>query len=342
MTARVRTGVGLFGDMPMAELVRTAREIEEMGYDDLWFGDERFYRDVYVCLSHIAHATERIGLGVSVTNPYTRHPALTAVAAASVDELSGHRLKLGIGAGGSNHGPLGISRPRPRTAIKEMTEVVRRLWRGEEVDFHGKVIELNSGRLDFTPEHADIPIYVAARGPETLKLAGQIADGAIIGALSSEAGIRYARRQIAAGAALAGRDADEVDVVAWIYTSISDDAAAARAAVARLVVNSLQNSRDILAEIGLELPDDLRAFFERTLWSQAIDVVDEAAKLLPQHIVDQLSLTGTVREVAQKIERIALSGVREIAVLPFAPAGGSRMEVVRRFQREVVPALNAG
>lgn len=336
---RVRTGVGLFGELPLAQISAAAAEIESIGYDDLWFGDERFYRDVYVCLAQIANVTKNLGLGISVTNPYSRHPALTAVAAATVDELSGHRLRLGIGAGGSNHGPLGIKRPMPRTAIQEMTQVVRDLWGGGEVTFHGKVIQLEAGKLDFQPSRADIPIYIAARGPETLKLAGQIGQGAIIGALSSAEGMAYAMRQISQGAAEKGRKLDEIDVVAWIYTSISDDPDGARAAVSRLVVNSLQNSRAILGQIGVELPSDLQEFFERTRWSQAPAVVDEAAKLLPQGIVDQFSLTGTVPQVARKLESLLESGVKEVAILPFAAMGTDKMQVVRRFQREVLPAV---
>jgi 5,10-methylenetetrahydromethanopterin reductase len=335
----IRTGVGLYGEMSLGQLAAAARQIEDLGYDDLWFGDERFYRDVYVCLAHVAHATRHLGLGVAVTNPYSRHPALTAVAAATLDELSGGRLKLGIGAGGSNHGPLGIRAEKPRTAIREMSELMRGLWRGQEVDYHGKVVGLNAGRLDFTPARAAIPLYIAARGPQTLKLAGEIADGAIIGALSSPAGVRYALDQVAQGAALARRRPDAVDTVAWLYTCIADDPEAARQAVGRLVVNTLQNSRDILEQIGVRLPTELAALFARTGWSQALPVVAEAARLLPAEIIDQFSLTGTVAQVARKLEGILDAGVREVAILPFAASGSDKLEVVRRFRAEVLPAV---
>lgn len=334
----IRTGVGLYGEMSLAELGQAAREIEAMGYDNLWFADERFYRDVYVCLAHIAAHTSSVGIGTSVTNPYTRHPAITATAAATVDELSGHRLIVGIGAGGSNHGPLGITREKPLAAIREMTELLRRLWRGERVDYHGKVIHLNNGQLDFTPARSDIPVYIAARGPETLKLAGQVGDGAIIGALAAESGIRYAMDQIGEGARKGGREPGSVDAIAWVYTCISDDTAAARAAVSRLVVNSVQNSREILDRLGVHLPPGLREHFERTNWSQAPEVVAEAARMLPEQILDQFSLVGSVREVSSKLEGILRGGVNEIAILPFAAPGTSKMDVIRRFRKEVMPA----
>ena len=335
----LRTGVGLFGEMSLAEMARMAREIEVMGYDNLWFADERLYRECYVALTHIAHQTERIGLGTAVTNPYTRHVALTAQAAASVDEVSGGRLKLGIGAGGSNHGPLGITREKPLVALREMTELCRALWRGERLDYQGKVVRFNDSRLDFTPVRANIPVYIAARGPETLKLAGEIGDGAIIGAFAAESGIRYAVHQIAAGAAKAGRSPQDVDTVSWIYTCVADDAGAATAAIARIVVNTLQNSRDILDRIGVELPPELAALFARTEWSQAPEVVAEAARLLPQRILDQFSLAGSVPQVAKKLENIIKAGVNEVAILPFAAPGVSKMDVIRRFRTEVLPAV---
>lgn len=334
----VRTGVGMFGEVSLAELAQMAREIEAMGYDNLWFADERLYRECYVALTHIAHVTERVGLGTAVTNPYTRHPALTAQAAASVDELSGGRLKVGIGAGGSNHGPLGIKREKPLVALREMTELMRALWRGERVDYHGKVIHFHDGALDFKPARV-LPVYIAARGPETLKLAGEIGDGAIIGAFAAEGGIRYAVHQIAEGAVRAGRPSGAVDTVAWIYTCIADDAAAATAAVAKLVVNTIQNSRDILDRIDVQLTPELADLFQRTNWSQAPEVVAEAAKLLPQRILDQFSLAGDLRQVAKKLENILAAGVSEVAVLPFAAPGVSKMDVVRRFRTEVLPAV---
>jgi len=332
----LKTGVGLFGEMPLADLAEMARESEALGYDTIWYADERLYRECYVALTHIAHHTQRVSLGTAVTNPYTRHVALTAQAAASVDEVSGGRLKLGIGAGGSNHGPLGITRERPLLALREMTELLRALWRGERLTYAGKVVRLQDARLDFQPQRV-LPVYIAARGPETLKLAGEIADGAIIGAFAAESGIRYAMEQIALGAAKAGRSPAAVDTVSWIYTCIADDPAAATAAVAKLVVNTLQNSREILDRIDVQLPPELQALFERTQWSQAPEVVAEAARLLPQRIIDQFSLAGNLRQVAKKLESILAAGVSEVAILPFAAAGVTKLDVVRRFRAEVLP-----
>ena len=100
----------------MLERVKLA---EANGYDTAWLADERFYREVYSCLTYFAQHTSRIKVGPCVTDPYTRHPALTAMAIATLDELSGGRAILGIGAGISGFTELGVERKKPARAIRE-------------------------------------------------------------------------------------------------------------------------------------------------------------------------------------------------------------------------------
>src|ERR1700757_845976 len=152
----------LVGDGPVAQLVERARLAEANGYSAVWVADERFYREVYSCLGQIAAHTAKIQLGPCVTDPYSRHPALTAMAIATLDEISGGRAVLGIGAGVSGFAELGIDRRKPARAIREAIELIRALLRGETVDCHGEVIAFDHGRLSFSPPHPDVPVYVAS------------------------------------------------------------------------------------------------------------------------------------------------------------------------------------
>src|SRR5207244_5865725 len=104
-----------------------------LGYDYLWLADERFFREVYASLTLCALRTERIKLGPCVTDPYSRHPAMTAMAIATVDEISRGRAVLGIGAGVSGFREMGVTRARPGVAIGEAGGVVRRTLAGERV-----------------------------------------------------------------------------------------------------------------------------------------------------------------------------------------------------------------
>src|SRR5689334_18056422 len=117
----------MLGDQPAGHLAERARLAEACGFDAVWVADERFYREVYSVLSQIASATQRIRLGPCVTDPFARHPALTAMAIATLDEISAGRAVLGLGAGVSGFAELDIrphSRPR---AIREAISLTRAL-----------------------------------------------------------------------------------------------------------------------------------------------------------------------------------------------------------------------
>ena len=154
---QMRIGLLMLGDAPVQTMVERACLAEGVGFDTVWVADERFYREVYSCLTHIAGQTSKVVLGPCVTDPFSRHPALTAMAIATLDEISGGRGILGIGAGISGFVELGINRRQPARAIYETIEVIRALLRGGSVDFRGEVINLDQGRLSFTPHRSAVP-----------------------------------------------------------------------------------------------------------------------------------------------------------------------------------------
>src|SRR5690242_2590855 len=119
----------ILGNAPMDTMLKRVRLAEDNGYDIAWLADERFYREVYSCLTSFALNTRRIRLGPCVTDPYARHPALTAMAIATLDELSGGRAVLGVDAGISGFAEMGVERLKPARAIRETVELVRLLLR---------------------------------------------------------------------------------------------------------------------------------------------------------------------------------------------------------------------
>src|SRR3979490_955246 len=141
----------MLGNVPIAQMVEHARLAEANGYDTLWVAEERFYGEVYSTLAVLAQHTRRVHLGTCVTDPFARHPALTAMAIATLDEISDQRATLGIGAGISGFVELGIVRKKPAVAMREAIHVIRALLKGEAVDFHGDVIGFHTGRPPFKP-----------------------------------------------------------------------------------------------------------------------------------------------------------------------------------------------
>ncbi len=172
-------GLQIVPTMPVAELVETVRVAEEIGYDYCMVADEGLMHDVYVVLGLLAESTSRIKLG-AVTNGYTRHPAATAAALATVDDVSEGRAFLTLVAGGTMVlEPLGLSRDKPLSVVRDSVEMMRRLWSGDEVNWSGKRFALNQAQLTAGCGR-QIPIWVAARGPMLLELAGDITDGVVL------------------------------------------------------------------------------------------------------------------------------------------------------------------
>jgi len=311
-----------------------ASTLESLGYSCIWCPDERFDRSPYTILSLAALNTETARLGVSVTNPYTRHPLISGAEAATLNELSGGRAVLGLGAGASNlFERHGLERPSPPlTAIREAVQVIRPFLRGEKVENRGGA--KGSGLyMDF--ESRPVPIYIAARGPRLLRLAGELADGVIIGSLASDRGLEYALENIAAGLERSGRSRRDLEVVFWAYVSISDDLEQARSKVKPLVVSSMWSSRRIIGRLGADTAEwrkmeqaMVRGF---ELGKPAQRVYEEAASTLSPETIDEWSVTGPADTVARRAREITRRGVDQFAVLALGGSMTERLETQRAF-----------
>lgn len=332
-------GVGLPLDVPVEQVVGVAREAERLGYAFTWINDDRLLRDVYIALAAVAGATSRVRIGPGVTNPYTRHPVLTAAAVATLDELSGGRAVLGLGAGGTNHAPLGIRRDRPAIAMREAIAIVRGLLSGEPVTVEGGVIEAHSALLDFAAPRSDVPIYVGARGPRLLELAGELADGVIVGNVATVEGWRYAAEHVHAGALRVGRDPGELTWVAWLYTCVADDGDSARDAIRPMVATSLVTSRAVLAELGVTMPERFAAVMEELGWSLSPAAVTRAGAEIPAQVLGQFGVAGTPQECRSHLARLVgeLPQLSQVTIVPAPTRDQTTAEVVRRFIEEVAP-----
>jgi 5,10-methylenetetrahydromethanopterin reductase len=335
--AEVEYGVGLPPSAPVADLVALAEEVERLGYRYLWVNDERLERDPFTVLAAMAQRTDRVRLGPGVTNPYSRHPALIATATATLDELSGGRAVLGLGAGGTNHRALGIERKAPVTALRDAIELVRDLWAGSTTTVEGHVVRAREAKLDFAVQRPQIPIYIGGRGPRVLELSGEVADGVIVGNVATREGWAYALDRIAAGAARAGRDVGEIRLTAWLYACVADDEDEALDAIRPMAATSLVTSRPVLGELGIEMPDDFRARMEARGWSLDREVVAEAGAKLPAELVHRFGIAGTPDSCRGRLARLleAFPQISQVAIVPFAPRGGAVVSTLRRFIDEV-------
>jgi 5,10-methylenetetrahydromethanopterin reductase len=175
--SRLPVGVWLFPEAPAAELVKTFVAAERLGLDEVWIGDEGpAHQDPFAILAAAAVRTSRVTLGVAVTNPYLRHPAVTASAMASIAELSGGRAILGLGAGGGVAlDPVGIARPKPLGRTRHAVRLTRAVVSGQATEGYRPPAG--------TARREPLPVYIGARGEAFNRYASAEADGAFLGGI---------------------------------------------------------------------------------------------------------------------------------------------------------------
>ena len=332
----------MLGNVPMPQMVERAKLAEANGYATLWVADERFYREVYSTLAVLALNTSRVKLGTCVTDPYARHPALTAMAIATLDEISNGRALLGFGAGISGFAEIGIVRKKPARAMRESIELIRRLLLGETVDFKGEVIGFEGGKLSFKPIRARIPVYVASNGPLGQRMTGAVADGAIMEGCGSPAEAKAFREILAQGAAKAGRDPKQVKVIARLNTCIAPDGQAARDAVRLPVARMLAAGRmkfHTAEAHGLTLPADSIAPFASVHYASGAAPYTPLLPLITDRHVDAFTLAGTVDEVARHMAELLAAGIDGFIIMPFAPAGGTAEDTLVQMGSKVWPMV---
>jgi len=327
-------------DVDMAAWRRVAPLCEEVGFDTQWHSNERFYREMWVRMAVSAMGTKRIGLGGAVVDPFAVHPAITAQSLGTVAELSGGRATLALGAGGSGFPMMGIRRERPALALREALQVIRPLLAGETVTLEGETVTARAARLHFVPP-APIPLWLATRGDRTLRLAGELADGAIVATYARPAEIRIALGLVEEGARRAGRSLADVRTMVRVDTCIHEDEAAATEASRLMLAKLLWLSypdRRFVERAGLEVPEAV----ERILAERDYDRIAEAAPLIPDELVAAFSWTGRPEAVVERVaEVVRETGVDEVGFW-LLRAGNQTLEAaVRVLAAEVLPAVAA-
>ncbi|MFI5267686.1 MAG: LLM class flavin-dependent oxidoreductase [Chloroflexota bacterium] len=327
----MRLGLGLLQEYPPDDLIRIVRLAEELGYDTFWYGNEKYWRDPWIGLAVAATNTSRIKLGTFITDPYTTYAALTAVAIATLDELSHGRAILLMGAGGGGGGALGYDRRKPPTAIRETIQVVRGMLRGEHVRLEGEHVKFHGGKLTFQPVRPEIPIYVASRGNRVLEMAGEVADGVMIATYATPPGVRHALERIDAGLAKSGRSRKDVKLFSRIDAWLDDDdPEGAREAVAPMVARLLTTSypdKSFVDAVGLTIPPEL----EEVLRQKDRDLAARSGHLVPKELVDAFTWWGSAEQVADRVRAVAALGVEDITVLFHPPHGKPLDTAIRRF-----------
>ena len=294
--------------LKIRDMLKLAQLAEQVGVDRLGISDVIFYPDTYELQALCAFVTKRMSIGSLVTNPYTRHPAVIAAAASTLDEISQGRAFIGIGAG-AGIGKLGVIRSPPAPTIREAVRIIRELLAGRVVNYQGKAFQLTGkdSRLEFPPQHA-VPILIGTRSPRIAKLAGELADIIVIGAryISDQQLTNYLR-WISEGASHARRDIDSIEVAPRLTICASNDGQLARQSVKLYAAHYLALLRppDVLIEDS-KLQKITKAVSRVKGWyfSPNVQYPKEIDNLVDQEIIDKFAVAGTPDECIEKIRDI--------------------------------------
>jgi F420-dependent oxidoreductase-like protein len=318
------------------------QEAESAGFDSVWAA-EAYGSDAATVLAWLAAQTERIRIGSAIFQMPARSPAMTAMTAATLDELSGGRMILGIGPSGPQvaEGWHGQPFARQLQRTREYVEILRKALSRERLEYEGEMYRLplpdsqgKALKLMIAPVQERIPIYIAAIGPKNTALVGEIADGWIPFLFSAEHA-KELRGPLEEGAARAGRDLDDgsFDIAPTVNVCIGDDLEAARDVMRPFLAL-------YVGGMGSKKKNFYNAMMRRYGFEEAAETVqdlylegkkDEAAAALPADFIDAVCLVGPEDRVRERLAMYRDAGVGTLLATIIAPDLEGRRKMIRQL-----------
>lgn len=313
-------GIELTPDAPVSAVASLAARAEDAGFDAVFASCHYNNRDPFVALDRMAAATEAVSLGPGVANPYDVHPLKLASQVGTLQEVSGGRAFLGLGAGdASTLRNLGVERDRPLRRVLEAMKVAQDVWAGERVDHDGTFVARDAG-LNY--DVGDVPVYVGAQGPHMLRMAGKHADGVLVNA-SHERDLSWAADRVAEGRRDRVVDTD-LEVAAFASVSVAEDAEealdAARAPVAFIAAGA---DEAVLERHGIDAARarEVGDAIEAGEFSAAFDAVSE-------RMLEAFCIAGDPGDVADQLASVGDHVDSVVAASPLGPDRATAIELL--------------
>jgi len=325
----VEFSVHFAADGDLQERVKLAQFSEKLGIDMVWIADENFFWDAYVLLTMIALGTRKMKIGIGCTNPYSRHPVMTAVAASTLNDISSGRFVLTLGSGSSydllNH--LLVDGRHHVGVCQDALKIIRPLLKGKTVTYDGKYLKVLNARLAFAPKHLT-PIYLGCRGPQMLRLAGSLTDGAFLNGVPLEY-LPSALGYLEEGMQRAGRKPKGFVIANETGFAVSDSPDEAREMVKQtMIYYFISTPNYVLEEVGLD-EKDLRPL------TKAFPDMKRVGSLITDDMVDKFSVSGSPKECIRKMRKYVGAGVNHFSLC--MPQG--HPDVLEMAAREVIPKV---
>jgi 5,10-methylenetetrahydromethanopterin reductase len=308
-----------------------AKEIEDLGFDMLWFVDHQLgMKDVYAAMNVAALNTKRIEIGSAVTQFQTRHPTVTANATTALDELSSGRAILGVGAGWVSVHSIGLQ-PNKVAEIREGINLMRRLFAGEVIDFNGVEGQLATARRQ-------IPIYLAVSQPAMLRLVGEICDGAILMGAADPDFCNWQLDFIYEGLEKAKRNRGDVVIDLIVTMSIDEDEKKAISDV-----RAWATSQAATFDVWKQMPaaweryrPQFRQAAEQYHYKDHLSLHAEHKQIVSEEFVQSVAVAGNLKSSIERLKSVAALDIDRIS---FALLSGGRRRRLQQLANDVIPAL---
>lgn len=311
---------------------------EDLGFDYVGIPDSQsLWKELYLSLGVVAGATSKVGIGPTVTNALTRHPAVAASAIATLNEMSGGRAYFGIGSGDSAILNLGL-RPARLKELEEYIEAMRTILTGQSADYKGRSIHVQWSENP-------VPIIMSAEGPKTLNLAGRIADAVIIHSGLTKDVLADTIARIREGEKAAGRPEGTAKVWAFAKCNVADRREDAIDEIRMALAASGHHAFRFTLE-GKNVPEELQeavmalqgeyvpAQHEQLGETRNAALSDELG--LTDFLADRFAVAGTPDECLAKVRTIQDAGVDNLLILAISSDSDN---IIRRFGEEVIAKL---
>jgi alkanesulfonate monooxygenase SsuD/methylene tetrahydromethanopterin reductase-like flavin-dependent oxidoreductase (luciferase family) len=317
------------GKTDIREAVAHVAYLEERGFERVWIGEA--WREVIVQLAAMSTRTSRIGLASGILQIYPVNPVMIAQQAAQIAQLSGERfiLGLGLGAGFVIERWFGVRYERPLQRMREFLQVVRGVLRAPEdgpFTFDGEVFKVRKYALPFEEKAVEVPLYMAAIGPKMQQLAGELADGIVVGGINSPAHLAQVQENLAIGAARARRDAAEINIIYGIPCAVWDEPERAR----ELGKGSLVYTTQYPHYMGVWRSEGYQEITEKIAAHVRAHEMDAAVGLVPDEMMDRYAVYGTPEQCRAQLQRYrSYPGSPILSLMPFRMSDAEIMQSLR-------------
>ena len=311
----------------------SARMCEDNGFEALWFIDHQLgMKDVYAAMNVAAMNTGRIQIGSAVTNLVTRHPTVTANATTALDELSGGRALLGLGAGWIAVHSIGRDQSR-MAEIRKWIPNFRHLFSGQEFDLDGTNLQLATARRQ-------IPIFLAASQPRMLEISGEYCDGTILMGAADPDFCRWQLEYIYKGLGKANRERKDFTIDLFVTASMDDDVGQALSDVRAWATSQAAQFprwKELPAEWE-KYRDEFVLAREKYEFRDHLSLRAEHKNLISDAMVQNVAIAGNLDYCLQRLREISKLDIDRIT---FALLSGGRKRRIDQLANELIPRLLA-